>query len=107
MSHQLELVLTLMALFGAVAFASGSIASFALNRTAPGRRRLRAVTTETPSLVKTAATLTQSTAPALQRLASFLPKSPKEMSRVQKRLVQAGYHGLGPAVVFTAFECAL
>jgi len=107
MSHQLELVLTFVALFGAVAFASGSIASFALGRTAPGRRRLRSVTTETPSLVKTPAMLAQSTAPALQRLASFLPKSPKEMSRVQKRLVHAGYHGLGPAVVFTAFECAL
>ena len=37
--------------------------------------------------------------------ASVLPKSPKEMSRVQKRMVLAGYHGLGPAVVFTACEC--
>ena len=42
--------------------------------------------------------------PAIQRLASFMPKSPKEMSRVQKRMAQAGYHGLTPVLVYTASE---
>jgi tight adherence protein C len=106
MSNQFELLLTFGALFGSVALASGSIAWSALNNAAPGRRRLRAMSAEAPSLVK-AATLTHSATPAVQRLASFLPKSPKEMSRVQTRMAQAGYHGLGPAVVFTALELAL
>jgi tight adherence protein C len=107
MSNELELLLTFAALFGAIAFASASVTSFALNRTAPGRRRLRTLTTEAPSLVKTAATLTPSTTAMVQRLASVLPKSPKEMSRVQKRMVHAGYHGLGPAVGFTACQLSL
>jgi len=107
MSHELELLLTFAALFGAVALASGSVAALALSRTAPGRRRLRTLTAETPSLMKTSATLATSTTAMVQRLASVLPKSPKEMSRVQKRMMHAGYHGLGPAVVLTACECAL
>jgi tight adherence protein C len=37
-------------------------------------------------------------------LAMFIPKSPKEMSRLQKRMVHAGYHGLAPALVFTACQ---
>jgi tight adherence protein C len=107
MSHELELLLTFAALFGAVALSAGFMASFALNKTAPGRRRLRTLSGEAPSLVKTSTTLAPSTTAMVQRLASVLPKSPKEMSRVQKRMVQAGYHGLGPAVVFTACECVL
>ena len=106
MSHQLELLLTFAAMFGAIALASGSIVSFAINSTNSGRRRLRTIKTEAPSLVKTAA-LTPTTSPVIQRLASFIPKSPKEMSRVQKRMVHAGYHGLGPAVVFTSCQLGL
>ena len=107
MTHELELLVTFAALFGAVAVASGSIAAFALNRTAPGRRRLRTLTTGEKSLVKTTGTLTPTMAPIVQRLASFIPKSPKQMSRVQKRMAHAGYHGLGPAVALTACECVL
>jgi len=106
MSHQLELLLTFAAMFGAVALASGYIVFFALNSTSPVRRRLRTLKTEAPSLVK-AATLAPTVSPVIQRLASFIPKSPKEMSRVQKQMVHAGYHGLGPAVVFTSCQLAL
>jgi tight adherence protein C len=106
MSHQLELILTLAAMFGAIALASGSIVSFAMNNATPGRRRLRTFKTETPSLVKTTV-LTPTASPVIQRIASFIPKSPKEMSRVQQRMVHAGYHGLGPAVVFTSCQLAL
>ena len=48
-----------------------------------------------------------SLAPGLQRLAMFIPKSPKDMSRLQKRMAKAGYHGLGPALIFTGFELLL
>ncbi len=102
-----ELLITFAALFAAVALTSGWMASFALEGSAPGRRRLRRITADAPSLVKGGTALTPSVAPALQRLATLIPRSPKEMSRVQKRLAHAGYHGLGPAIVFTACQLCL
>jgi tight adherence protein C len=100
-----EFSLTLLAVFLSVALISGSVTALVLSHNAPGRRRLRNLGTATGgSLVKTSESLIPSVAPAIQRLAAFIPKSPKEMSRVQKRMVQAGYHGLTPALVYTACE---
>jgi len=101
----LELALTLAAVFLTVGLVSGSIVSFAFSRNAAGPRRLRRFAhVATGTLVKGAEGLTPSLGPAMQRLAMFIPKSPKEMSRLQKRMAQAGYHGLAPALVFTACE---
>jgi tight adherence protein C len=101
----LDLVVALLAVFAAVAFVSGSLATVALSYNAPGRQRLRKISADqNRSLVKNAAGLTLSLAPSLQRFATFIPKSPKEMSRLQNRLARAGFHGLGPAVVFQVSE---
>src|SRR6266851_3960195 len=95
-----ELALTLAAVFMAVSLASGSALNFALSLNAPGRRRARrAADPGMRTLVKDKHALTPSLAPAMQRLATFIPKSPKEMSRLQKRMAKAGYYGLGPALV--------
>ena len=51
--------------------------------------------------------LSEDADPRIRHLASYLPKSPKEMGRLQKRLARAGYHGLGPAVVYSAAELLL
>jgi len=104
----LEFALTLAAVFLAVGLVSGSVASFAFNRSAAGPRRLRQIAhVATGTLIQTTEGLTPSLGPAMQRLAMFIPKSPKEMSRLQKRMAQAGYHGQAPAVVFTACELLL
>jgi tight adherence protein C len=101
----LELALTLAAVFLTVGLISGSVLAFAFNRNAAGPRRLRRFAhAATGTLIKGAEGLTPSLGPAMQRLAMFIPKSPKEMSRLQKRMAQAGYHGLAPALVFTACE---
>ena len=74
------------------------------------RRRLRTITDGgSLGLVaeRDAATLAPSLTPTLQRLAKFIPTSPKDMSRLQNRMAKAGYHGLGPAVVFTAIRFGL
>jgi tight adherence protein C len=42
--------------------------------------------------------------PSLQRLASVVPKSPKEMRRVQRRLATAGYRHFGAAIAFSLAE---
>jgi tight adherence protein C len=101
----LDLVVALLAVFAAVAFVSGSLATVALSYNTPVRQRLRKFAADqNRSLVKTPAALTNSLAPGLQRFATFIPKSPKELSRLQNRLAKAGFHGLGPAIVCQASE---
>jgi tight adherence protein C len=100
-----EMMLTLAAVFLTVALVCGAIASAALSYAAPGRRRLRTMGgDQTRTLVKDTQTLTPSMTVGAQRLAKFIPKSPKEMSRLQKRMALAGFHGFMPALVFAASE---
>ncbi len=102
--------LTIAAVFLSVALVAGLVASLLLNRNAPGRKRLRTISNSGASslvIEKNGSGLLPSLAPGLQRLAMFIPKSPKDMSRLQKRMAKAGYHGLGPALIFTGFELLL
>ena len=41
------------------------------------------------------------------RLSSFVPRSPKDLSQLERRLARAGYHGLMPAVIFSLAELIL
>jgi tight adherence protein C len=102
--------LTIAAVFLSVALLAGLVASLLLNRNAPGRKRLRTISNGgASSLVigKSESGLLPSLTPGLQRLAMFIPKSPKDMSRIQKRMAKAGYHGVGPALIFAGFELLL
>jgi tight adherence protein C len=83
----------------------GTTASYALSRNSAGSRRLRELTQpDADALVPSTLSLTQSVTPAVQRLATFIPKSPKELGRLRKRLTRAGYHGLTAAAVYRASE---
>src|SRR5262249_5338322 len=42
----------------------------------------------------------------VERIASFVPKSPAEMNKLRRRLVRAGYHSFTAAVVFSIAEVA-
>jgi tight adherence protein C len=100
-----EMMLTLAAVFLTVALVSGALATFALSYSAPGRRRLRMMGGQpTKTLLKDETSLKPSMTVGAQRLAKFIPKSPKEMTRLQKRMALAGYHGFTPALVFAATE---
>ena len=102
-----EMMLTLVAVFLTVALASGALATVALAHFAPGRRRLRTMGGQpSATLVKDTQSLTPGMTVGVQRLARFIPKSPKDMSKLQKRMALAGYHGLTPAIVFAALELA-
>ena len=98
-----ELTVAFLALFASLALIAGTATSALLARQAPGRRRLLAldgplartgVLTDTQRLTELP-TATQKT------LASFVPKSPKEMGRLQRRLSTAGLHGYTPALVYS------
>src|SRR3954462_3100359 len=46
-------------------------------------------------------------APIIAKLSKFLPKSPKDMNRLQRRLSTAGLHGAGPLAAYLIGEVAL
>jgi len=101
----IELSLTLLAVFLSVGLLAGSVTAYVVAHNAPGRRRLRNIADgHGATLVKQHESLIPSLTPTIRRLATFIPKSPKEMSRVQKRMAKAGYHGLTPALIYTASE---
>src|SRR3954452_7044843 len=101
-----ELMLPLVALFLSIALATGYVIVEVLHRRAPARQRLhqaRTATGLTPNLPLAADQLD----PTLVRANRFLPKSPKDMSRLQKRMGRAGYRGPTPTVVYSVVELAL
>jgi tight adherence protein C len=103
-----ELWLVVAAVFMSVALLSGSMATFVWSHAAPGRRRVRELA-QAPdgSPAKETPSLTPGLTPAAQRLVKIVPKSPKEMSKLQRRMAQAGYQGATPAVIFAASELLL
>ena len=102
-----ELTIALIALFTSVALVSGYVTSTVLARNAPGRRRVLGLQSAAPSgALVDAPRLTETPTTREQKLAAWVPKSPKEMSRLQKRLASAGYHGFKPVLVYAVAELA-
>ena len=60
-----------------------------------------------PSLFIDQIRLTEDVSPRLKSVASKLPKSPKDMSRLRRRLASAGIYSFGAAVVYSVLELAL
>lgn len=76
-----------------------------LGGSSPARRRLD--TLVTPAGGTTTVSLTDDTDARLVRFTRYVPKSPREMNRLQRRLARAGWHGVGPAVVYSLAELLL
>ena len=103
-----NVILALVAVFAAVAVIAGSITYLSLERSAlsPIRRRLEttarsAVRTDT-SLAATSA----ATAALFKRISTFVPKSPKQMTKLQRRLAFAGYTKPQHVAVYAVAEVA-
>ena len=103
-----ELTLALIALFTSVALLTGAFTSAVLARRVPGRRRLFEMTQGPAStgVLADATQLTDAPGPRLQKVAPYVPKSPKEMTRLRRRLAHAGFHGFRPAVIYAFSEVA-
>ncbi len=101
-----ELMLALVAVFASVALLTGAATSAVLARSMPGRRRLFAM--HMPRVDRVGAgVLTDRPDPRLQKLRTYVPKSPREMTRLQRRMAQAGFHGWTPVFVYAFAEIAL
>jgi tight adherence protein C len=101
-----NLVLALGGAFIAVAVLAGFAASSLLSRLAPARRRLDGLAVAGAGAGDTMAAplALEQLDPNLQRLTKYLPKSPKEMTKLQRRLVRAGYLRPSAAAAFTLSE---
>ena len=94
-------------LFVSVALFTGLGVSALLARTSPERRRLRAPAFAGTSLLIDQAQLTEEIGTRLKAVASKLPKSPKDMTRLRRRLASAGIYSFGPAIFYSLAELAL
>jgi tight adherence protein C len=100
-----ELWYALAGVFMATATAAGVFAWFLLDQRAPARRRLAnlgdrpGATGALPLDV-----LLLDNTKEQERTSRFVPKSPKDMRRLRRRLASAGFHGLGMATVFGIAE---
>jgi tight adherence protein C len=104
-----ELWLAIGGLFVSVGLMTGLGASNILARTSPERRRLlaMAVARGEQGVLIDQIRLTDDLSPRMKTVAARLPKSPKEMGRLRRRLASAGIHSFGAAVLYSVLELAL
>jgi tight adherence protein C len=103
-----ELLLASSGVFIAVALLVGATLSWWLARRAPEQRRLvRVAEVGSVGIVADSRPLAEGPDPTLARLSRLLPKSPKDMSRLQRRLTRAGFLQRDAALYFASAELLL
>jgi len=102
-----DIWIALTGVFVSIALITGFGTSRVLALRSPERRRLREMTPSGSTTVVDQLRLTEQINPKLATIASKLPKSPKEMSRLRRRLLAAGIHSFGAAVVYSIAELTL
>ena len=101
-----DILFAVVTVFVSVAFVTGVAAQFTLSRRAPERRRLEQAKV-TASVLTSSTALTADDHAAIRKLQTFLPKSPKDMTALRRRLARAGIQGMTPMVVFSVARLVL
>jgi tight adherence protein C len=104
-----EVIAAVVVVFASVALITGTIASLVLARSSPEHKRLRAVATTGPAvdLLLEQQALTETPDPFLHKLSRALPRSPRDMGYLRRRLALAGIYSFGAAVVYSFAELVL
>ena len=102
-----ELMIAIGALFVSVAVAAGYATLEVLKRQAPARQRLHAVAAGAGVVATDLPLSAGELDPRLARANRYLPKSPKDMSRLQRRMARVGFRSPMAPVVYTIFEFGL
>ena len=105
----ITLTIALIAVFACVALATGSLVSVGLERSSVLRRRLATVRPGAAGEARESTPVRldqESMAPALKKLSTFIPRSPRDMSRLQRRLAQAGLHRSEHAMWYSVAQVA-
>jgi tight adherence protein C len=100
-------VMTLVAVFLSVALLTGFVASRALMWSAPTRRRVRDLGKSPGDSQAATAVVVERPDPTWRRVSRMIPKSAKDMTRLQRTLASAGFRRPGAAVLFSAAELLL
>lgn len=102
-------LLPLVALFVSVALATGAAALYFLRRFNPVERRLRdlAEPTATTAPALTELDLSKASYGSLEKFAKYVPKSPRELSGLSRRLAAAGFERPEAAILYGAIELLL
>jgi tight adherence protein C len=102
------LLITIFAVFGAVALGVGGLMQFVMNQTSFERRRLhQAKLAATTGFLLGHQSLDPVESKIAKRLGGILPKSPKEMTRLRKKFVRAGYHTTTPIAIYLLGQLVL
>jgi tight adherence protein C len=104
-----ELLIGVIGVFGVVALSIGWLLSFLLNYTAPERRRLERAGLVAGSgvLIETAGSLATQTSDFAKRVTSAIPRSPKDMTRLRRQFVRAGYTSMTPVAIYSLAQIAM
>jgi tight adherence protein C len=102
-----SLLLMIGGVFITVALLAGSTASWWLVHNSPEQRRLRSLAIPAPAVIVTKTLSADETDPVLARLSRLLPKSPSEMSRLQRRLRRAGLASNAAPIYFSIAQLTL
>jgi tight adherence protein C len=104
-----ELLIPALAIFASIALLSGVALNYALTRLSPTRRRVVGLATagQASGVVINGPGLLGAPEVAVKGARTFIPKSPKEMGRLQKRLANAGFHGAKALTIYAAAEVGL
>jgi tight adherence protein C len=101
-------LIAISGVFIAAALAAGSAASWWLTRSAPEHQRLLAVISGARlGLARRRHPLMESSDEQLARLTRLMPRSPKDMSRLQRRLTRAGFPHFKATVYYALAELVL
>ena len=100
------IMLVLVAVFASVALAAGAIVSQVLNWSTPVQREIRKLSQRGDGVLA-ALQLTDAPKAWVKRFQQIAPKSPKDLSKLRRRLSAAGYRSLTAAVLYGAAETLL
>ena len=101
-----DITLIIVAVFLSVALTVWVLASTALKWTTPEQREIRRLAQGRGDIF-TDVQLTDSPSPWVKRFQQMVPKSPKEMSALRRRMTTAGYRSTGAAVAYACAEMFL
>jgi tight adherence protein C len=102
-----QIAIALVAVFVSIALAVVLIGSLALRWLTPEQREIRKLAGRGAEGIMGELELSDISSPWVKRFQQAVPKSPKEMSKLRRRLTAAGYRSATAAVLYAAAEMIL
>lgn len=102
-----DISLIVVGVFLSVALAAWALGSMVVRWSTPEQRGIRKLSQHGRGDLMAELQLTDAPSPWVKRFQQVVPKSPKEMSALRRRLTTAGYRGPGVAVMYAASEALL